>query len=411
MIIWSYKNIILNDKKNCTSIIESTKYSCDYFYSLINSKYVKQNDNDFIKKIIKDFIWIINNTIDQSSNPFYFHLIYLLIRMKVKIIEFYCQIIDAINSQLLKQIRQKKEKYISCNLINYLIMIYNIISLTKYKNNYINKLHIMNPIRQFIDLLLKDSMIFSQKAYKYTYNQSNNDKYEYKILLEMVLDILFNVDINCFINLFFYKKNNNLDDDFFQLMKKTDKNSKDISVNTNESIYVNREDVLERYLNEQRLSIFFYMDLEYFYCAKEKLDETHKRICKKIEENKCTEKEFEIKDSIKFIYPSYTQFFLSKYVAVYIILKKELKTKTNDNIRLDSISNKNLILEIDHINSRLKTLEKLIDVLIRDMKKIITEYECLLNLRALNIDRSKIIKNFKSSNNVENDIFCKYIFD
>jgi hypothetical protein len=152
------------------------------------------------------------------------------------------------------------------------------------------------------------------------------------------------------------------------------------------------------------------MDLKYFYCAKEKLDDTHKKIFNKIEANKLLEKKFDTKDSIKFLYPSYTQYFLSKFVATYIILKKELNSKSNDFTKQDILTNKNDSSELDHINFKLNILEKLINVLIRDMKKIIIEYECLLNFRTLQIDRNKITKNYKANNKIESDFCCKYIF-
>jgi len=391
--IWCYKNIIENDKKNCFSIIESTKYSCDYFYSLINSKYVQQNENHFMNIIIKDFIWIIGNTINHSSNPFYFHLTYLLIKMKMKNINFYPQIIKTININLLKQVKELKEKSVSCNVINNLIMIYNIVSLTKPRSKFIEKIQILSHIREFINFILGDPIIFSQKAYKYTYTQSNNDRYDFKIILEMLFDILFDIDINCFVDLFFYNSS------------KCKNNSDQYDIESSDFTKDNNN--LEKYLNEQSLSIFFYMDLEYFYCAKEKLDDNHKKICNKIEANKQTEKNFDTKDTIKFPYTSYTQYFLSKFVTIYIILKKELRNKTDDPTKSDNQCFKDL--GSDYI-CKINLLEKLINVLIRDMKKIIIEYEYLLNLRTLQIDRNKITKNNKTTNKNENDICRKLNF-
>jgi len=428
LVIWCYKNIILYDKKNYLTIIESTKYSCDYFFSLLTSKFVKMENGKFNDRIISDFIWIINNTINQSSNPFYFLLISYLIKKKINVKKFYFHVFKSINSLLIKPEYENREKFTLNNTINYTILIYNIISISNPRNIYLKKMKIFTVINEFLDYLIEDPIIFSQKAYKYTYTEANNNKHDFKILLEMVLDIFLDIDINSFRDLFFYnkeiKKLSNKDkyekefscsdQDFDSEVKfNIDSSDKNLEIGLNQ-----KEICFQQNIHDENIhSIFYYLDKIYFFSENEKIDnDIHNRIKIKIESNKKFQKGIETRDSIKFLYNSYTQYFLSKFISIYIIFKKEIN---NLMLKQSSSNNKQKLLnddvdkDYDYFNSRISSLKILINILIQDMREIIKKYECLLNLRTFDNERNKTPKPSSNSihnNKLENEIGGKSSF-
>jgi hypothetical protein len=423
--------------KNSVQIIESTKYSSDYFFSLLTSKFLDDEDNSLSYKITIDFIWIINNTINHYSNPFYFLLISFLIRKKIKINNIYNVIFETINWNLISKdignltfMKDNKNKRNKCslnNIINYTILIYNIVSYSKPNSKFIHKIKILDSINEFLKYLINDPIIFSQIAYKYTYTEANNDKYDFKILLDMLFDILFELNINIFDELFFYKLENSLKnqikkinnfsinstDNLFEISEKdsfkSDLNSKNLIKQNSNFPNEDKNNLLEKE-NGKKYSIFFYLDIIYFYSNfdDKNNDDIYNKICKKIEFNKNYEKDLEMKEKIKFVYSSFTQYFLSKFVAIYILFKKEInnikaKHEQNSDLKLKNI--KKYETQLEYFNFRIVFLEKIINVLIIDMKKIFNDHEKLLNLFILHKNRSKFSSNTKNnSNRIEYDI-------
>lgn len=503
-VIWCYKYIIFYDRQLSHEVLESKRYSCDFFFSLFISEYLACQSTSFIDAITKDFQWIINYTIYNISDPFYFNLLCFMTKRKINFQNFfYKKVFKTINAALLNFKYDNNNsignlKHVYNNIINYTVMIFNIISGSKARSTFISKINVIYEIKEFILFLLDMPLIYSQKAYKTTFIEGSGDALTFKTLLEMIFDILFDFENNIFQDIFYLNflqnqaslakiKNKNIiinnnntsyylfenprrgssksqqaaSLDILEEEKKSEaleepqgirlknKTFSDLNVIANESINnnnnnnyskLNNDPVTE--LNNQQLirknslddninikktgnsninghSIFFYLDLIYVFANQEKNDELYKKLKEKIDQANKLDKETDNREKVKFVYPSLTQYFLSKFVVIYSLTKKEKLHYCNSanlpGAKMNHL-NKDYINENQEIlNRKLAYLERFINVLISDMKLIIEKYEIMLNLITINNDRTKFSKNPKNQGNapikaLDNDFYSKIIF-
>ena len=380
-VIWIYKYLILHNK-NHNIILESSKFSCDYFFSLITSKSVKFQSNNFLDMICKDFEWLINNTIHTLWNPFYFMLITCLVQSKEDYLNFYEKIFLVINKNIINLPEEKFNKFTLSNTVNYIIMLFNLSSISRRKNKMLKLPQFKKIVEEFIIFLREKPFIFSQKAYKYPYSDKNSDKNHFKIILDMIYEILLDIDINLFYEIFSLKflKGNNFNNKIN--IGNDQKNLNDY--NNSESIE------FKGILQESENSIFFYMDIIYVICKPDKNNEKQKIIFERIEKNKKYDKDLESRDTIRFIFPLYTQYFLAKSLVIYMYSKKKEMCKPECSIFGE--------------NKR-KILKNIISVLLGDYKGIMANHQTIMQVYSLHLDRTKISSSSKYINKqLENDL-------
>jgi hypothetical protein len=351
------------------------------------------------------------------------------LQKKLNLSNFYENIFICLHKEILyEQIDQNKEsknsnlqiiiyssKILLKNFVNYLTMSFNIISERKYKSNFFERKKIIENFKIFFILAKYNPVIFSQKAYNHSYDYSSKRNSNFKILMEMIVDILLDIDVKILKEIFYYNLNKGDKDKYNKKFKQINNNliEEKITLNNN-NINIdkdkndhNSEDKIQ--LNKKR-SIFFYMDLIYKFQTSD-LDERLKYFSELFDASKKCDKDLEsmLIQSTKFTFPSYTLFFLTKFVMIYIFYKDEKKNyeKLYSKDNRFTFGGKYGNIDESNINeyyiNKLKNVEYFIEILIEDMKIIIEKYEKMLNLFSLQSDRTKNLNQTVQSKNIENN--------
>jgi hypothetical protein len=366
------------------------------------------------------------------------------LQTKTNLVNFYENIFLCLNQEILNekinqnlnlesqnfnlQIKNFSSKILLNNFVNHLIMFFNIISERKLKSNFFERKKIIENIKNFFSQAKFYPIIFSQKAFDHSYELPNSSNL--KILMEMIVDILLDVDVKMLKEIFYYynynkdkNKDNYIDNDLDNQRYKINNNFideknkiKEINIGENlfkENINKNNRDNNKREKNQfnTKRSIFYYMDLIYKFKTSDFVDEKHKYFSELFEINKKYDKDLDsmsIQSKI-FYFPSYTLFFLTKFVMIYIFYKEEKKNYENIYCKHNRVTfgenkkNKEECLIVQFYTNKLENLEYFIDILMIDLKIIITKYEKMLNFISLQNDRTKNLDQSMQINNTENN--------
>jgi hypothetical protein len=164
-IIERYKKNPKSEKNTFQEIIDSKKLGLDFFYSCLTSSVVgDENCILFKEQIKKNLIEIINQTIDEADDPFYFDLIYKLY-CNNKEIPIIISLLEILIQNLTLKVKDSLERCNASNTKNLVMLICRMINVKAVGKEIFHEPKMEDLICQFLLYFSGNQIIYTKVSF------------------------------------------------------------------------------------------------------------------------------------------------------------------------------------------------------------------------------------------------------